>query len=65
MLTDNEDIISRDSRMVNVINEGRTTDFSLTERKLEATLIENVAKKHDRILDHIDKCMMNLKVNNE
>ena len=50
MLTDQEDIISRDSRMVNVINEGRTTDFSLTERKLEATLVENVGKKHERIL---------------
>ena len=56
MLTEQEDILSRDSRMVNVMDQNES-------QSPEA--LEKIERAKYKILEQIDKCMMNMKLSNE
>ena len=56
MLTEQEDILSRDSRMVNVMDQN---EFQSPEA------LEKIERAKYKILEQIDKCMMNMKLSNE
>ena len=56
MLTEQEDILSRDSRMVNV-NDQKESQTSETLQRAEETRF--------KILSQIEKCMMNMKLSPE
>ena len=56
MLSEQEDILSRDSRMVNIMDQNGS-QFP------EA--LEKIEKAKNKVLGQIDKCMMNMKLSTE
>ena len=53
LLSEQEDILSRDSRMVNMMGQNGS-------QSPEA--LEKIEKAKNKILEQIDKCMMNMKL---
>ena len=56
MLSEQEDILSRDSRMVNIMDQNGS-------QSPEA--LEKIEKAKNKVLGQIDKCMMNMKLSTE